>query len=333
MILKERNGPLSAICFHILVCFLMLVCLITVFASSAVAKPQLFTRSQILMGTSFEMTIEAEPAAAEQGFGAFFGEVRRLDKILSHYDPQSELSSLMQSSGQGAVKVSKDLFEVLQEAEGISRLSQGAFDITVGVWTPPDGVFDESGPRDPRVGWQLVELLPGNRVQLKVHNMRLDLGGLAKGYALDRGKKILLEIGLNRFLLSSGGSTFVAGLPPRGETAWPVLIPSLEKGRLGRQVNLSQDALSVSECRPNPEGSVIIDPVKQILLKGPGLAAVKASRGVLADALSTALLVTPKGMKRKMVRVQGVQAAWIVSLEEETLLGRKPEKIFRPARY
>lgn len=309
----------------------LLASIIVLCPGLAFAEPRLMTRSRILMGTSFEITVEAEPAMAEQGFDLFFREIERLEGLLSHYDPASDLRSLMKLKDRKKYEAAEDLYKVLQEAHTISSWSQGYFDITVGVWTPPNGVFDQRKTNDPRIGWELVELLSHNRVRLGAKDMQLDLGGLAKGYALDRGRDKLLELGIDRFLLSSGGSTYLAGLPPRGESGWPVLIPSVVKEGYGRLVRLVGRALSVSECPSKPEGCGIFDPVNGVMVAGPRAAAVLASKAVMADGLSTALIVCPQEINNKVLENAGTSSAWVTKNNKESFLGSNAKLDFQRA--
>lgn len=309
----------------------LLASIIVLCPGLAFAEPRLMTRSRILMGTSFEITVEAEPAMAEQGFDLFFREIERLEGLLSHYDPASDLRSLMKLKDRKKYESAEDLYKVLQEAHTISSWSQGYFDITVGVWTPPNGVFDQRKTNDPRIGWELVELLSHNRVRLGAKDMQLDLGGLAKGYALDRGRDKLLELGIDRFLLSSGGSTYLAGLPPRGESGWPVLIPSVVKEGYGRLVRLVGRALSVSECPSKPEGCGIFDPVNGVMVAGPRAAAVLASKAVMADGLSTALIVCPQEINNKVLENAGTSSAWVTKNNKESFLGSNAKLDFQRA--
>jgi thiamine biosynthesis lipoprotein len=169
-------------------------------------------------------------AATEQAFE----EVRRLDRMLSNYRPDSELSQVNRRAAEGPVAVSEEMFALLAACADYGRLSEGTFDITVGPLMKVWGFYRGSG-RLPhraeirgalsRVGYQHVLLDPSARtVRFARPGMELDPGGVGKGYAVDRMVAVLKEHGLSSALVTAGGSSIYALGAPPGEPGWKVKI-------------------------------------------------------------------------------------------------------------
>jgi FAD:protein FMN transferase len=198
---------------------------------------------------------------AEEAADAAWNRITELNRILSDYEPDSELSRLSRSSGSGTdVPVSEDLFRVLERAEQVSRAGDGSFDITVGplvdVWKRarrqralPDA-SRIAAARD-ACGWTNVVLgrdAQGRRTaRLLRPGMRLDPGGIAKGYAIGEATKVLRSRGITRSLVSGGGDLYAASTPP-GESGWVVTVGLLDLTNAppGRQVRLRDQALVTS---------------------------------------------------------------------------------------
>jgi FAD:protein FMN transferase len=203
-----------------------------------------FSRTEIHMGVDFEVVLYApDGATADRGLDAAMARIAELDSVLSDYKPESELSRLSAVSHVGAGKtapaefpatlVSPELWEVLAVSQEIAAASDGAFDITVGPLTklwrrarrqkalPEPELFAAARAA---VGWRYLKLdVRARTAQLMKANMRLDLGGIAKGYAADEALQKVSEAGLKRALVRASGD--IAALePPPSETGWLVGI-------------------------------------------------------------------------------------------------------------
>lgn len=207
------------------------------------AGPQEFVRP--MMGTEFRIVLyssdagaQASDDGAQAAADAAFARIAALEQTLSDYDPESELSRLSHSAGTGAwVQVSDDLWQVLRLSQVWSVRTAGAFDITVGPLTrlwrwanrrgqtmPPDRVAEAMAS----VGYQKLELQEKTRsVRLLVAGMRLDAGGIAKGYAADEALEVLRSHGFGRALVDAGGDLRVGEAPPKLE-GWEVAVPQLD---------------------------------------------------------------------------------------------------------
>jgi hypothetical protein len=177
------------------------------------------------MGTVFEIVIYdddlVEAAAAAR---AALDEVVRLDGVMSNYKPESELSRMNRTAHFAPVRISPELYEVIDESLYYSRISGGQFDISVGpvvdLWKAAlaGGPLPTSAEQSAAlrcVGYQKIELLPPVRIQFHSDCMRLDLGAIGKGYAIDRVVELLKARGIRRAYIDAGGSTIYAlGAPP-----------------------------------------------------------------------------------------------------------------------
>lgn len=286
------------------------------------------------MGLPFRIVLYARDAQTATNVAeAVWSRIAELNAILSDYDENSELSRLSRTAGSGQrVLLSRDLGTVLQEAERISRISEGAFDVTVGpyvqLWKrarrqrelPP---ADRLEAARAGVGWQFVKL---ERTEVSPHpvaatllrpNMRLDLGGIAKGYALDEAARVLRENGVRQFLVSGGGD-MVAGEPPSGESGWRIEVGALDVTNAppSRFVRLRNTALVTSGDRfqrveiGGVRYSHIVDPHTGIGLTDHSLVTLIGPRGMTTDALSklVSVLAPERGLELLAREFPGVEA-------------------------
>jgi thiamine biosynthesis lipoprotein len=186
------------------------------------------------MGTLITITLYAsEPAAAEAAANAAFQRIDALEDIMSDYQADSEVMRLCDQPFGTPVPVSAELFDVLQRARKISQLSDGVFDVTVGpyirLWRFARKrkvlpTHAEIATARAAVGWRKLHLdAQARTVTLLVPNMRLDLGGLGKGYAADAALRILKDKGIDRALVAASGDIAI-GNPPPGQHGWKVSI-------------------------------------------------------------------------------------------------------------
>lgn len=191
---------------------------------------------------------------------AALDEVDRIDGLMSHYDRDSPLSRINREAGQRPVLVEPELFRFLQRCVSYSRQSNGAFDVTVGPLMKAWGFFRGEG-RVPwffelwgvlrKVGYQHLVLDEHQRtVQFERSGMELDLGGIAKGYAVDRVVALLKEQHIETAFVSAGGSTLYGLGAPPDKPGWEVklrdpLVPYDSK-KSAKTVVLKDQCLSVS---------------------------------------------------------------------------------------
>jgi thiamine biosynthesis lipoprotein len=238
---------------------------------------------------------------------AAFARFHALNAIMSDYDQQSELSRLSRSSGQGkAVKVSDDLWKVLAYAQTVSRQSDGAFDVTVGplvhLWRRarrrrelPSA--EQLAAARSLVGYRLVRLDPERRtVELLKAGMKLDLGGIAKGYAVDEALAVLRSGGTASALVDAGGDLGL-GDPPPGQPGWRIGLTPLGGTKPVQYLVLSRLAVSTSgdDVQFVELGgrrySHVVDPRSGMALTDHCRVTIVMPNGMAADALSKAVAV------------------------------------------
>jgi FAD:protein FMN transferase len=268
------------------------------------------------MGLPFRIVLYAKNSIdAQYASDAAFARIKQLNDILSDYDSESEISKLSQTSGSGkAVPVSDDLWRVLERAQFFAQKSGGAFDVTIGpvvnLWRYarrvkrlPDPVKLENARK--AVGYQKMRLNPKDRtVELLVPNMRLDVGGIGKGYALDAAMKVLKTNGITRALVSGGGDMSVSA-PPPGKNGWKVELSQVDTNAPKQFVSIKNCGLATSGDmfqRLEIDGkrySHIVDPRTGIGLTDHSLVTVIAKDATTADGLSkpVSILGVEKGIR------------------------------------
>ena len=292
------------------------------------------------MGTEAEVTLYADSEArALELFEAAFAEMGRVEEALSTYRPTSELSRINREAGDHAVTTDPEVFGLLREALSFSARVDGAFDITVGPLVRAWGFFRGQGRRPTeeemagalrRSGWEKVSLDAGARsVRFLVSGMELDLGGMGKGWALDRARGILRDLGVEAALLSLGRSSYLALGAPPGTDGWLITLPDADAPeRILSRVHLRDRALSTSGSREKyfeldgrPYGH-IIDPRSGMPATG-GLiqVSVMGKTAVGSDMLSTALFVLgPEEARAFLEGEPGVNALLVVEGAEGSSL-------------
>lgn len=286
---------------------------------TASPRPESLSRSRFLMGA--RLTIEASGPGAAAAIETAFGEVERLDKVLSNWRDDSELAALNRQADAHPVVCSPDLAAVVESALHWAGESGGAFDPTVeplvrryglrGAEGRLPGIHPEAGaasstgaiespvPAAPGpVGWRHVRFDPARRtLRFDAPGVGLDLGGIGKGYALDAALRILVARGITSALLDFSGQILVHGTGP-DDGGWRIGVAGPgDRDRPGEVLRIASGSLASSG---NGERSVvgangpighILDPASGRPAGFTGTVTVLAGDGVTADALSTALFV------------------------------------------
>jgi thiamine biosynthesis lipoprotein ApbE/Na+-translocating ferredoxin:NAD+ oxidoreductase RnfG subunit len=243
-----------------------------------VAAEGLLRRSRFLMGTVLEIACFGESEQASRAIAAAFGEVARLEGLLSHFRADSELSRVNREANTGPVLVSPETFVCIRAALDAARRTGGAFDPTLTA----DGYK--------RVDLDAAEQSVAFRRDVsRSAGLSLDLGGIGKGFALDRAAELLRRHGVRSAVLDFGGQILALD-PPPGRGGWivPVRDPGDPEGFLGY---FEASGLSVATSALYERGSHIVDPRRGGPAAGVHSATVAAASATEADALSTALFV------------------------------------------
>ncbi len=261
------------------------------------------------MGGAFSVSLySASRDTADTAAAASFAELRRLDRMLSNYRPESEWSEVNRKAADRAVEVSQELFDLLSESVNYSRSSEGAFDITVGplvkAWGFRDGsgrLTDDSAVHEAlaRVGYANILLDPARRtVRFARAGVEMDPGGIGKGYAVDRVIEVLKHNGIERALVSAAGSSIYALGSPPDRDGWTVNIRTPGgTGSRTETVVLKDRSISTSgtsEKSFKAGGKVyghIFDPRTGYPVQGVFQVSVAAPRAIDSEAWTKAFFV------------------------------------------
>lgn len=263
------------------------------------------------MGSRFDITVvAADSSEADKDIEMAIGEINRIEKVISSWDPKSQTSEINRNAGIKPVKVSPELFSLIERAKGISRLTDGAFDISYAsmdkIWK-----FDGSMTKMPseeeitasvsEVGYQNIILDKENStVFLKLPGMKIGFGAIGKGYAADKAKALLMEKGVSAGIINASGDMNTWGKQPGGKD-WEVAITNpMNKNKAFALLPLKQGAVVTSgdyEKFVTFNGvryAHIINPKTGYPSTGIISATVFAPKAELADALATSVFVMGK---------------------------------------
>ena len=244
---------------------------------------------RIAMGTALEISVDAPAARARPSIAAAFAEVERLTTLLDGRRPASDIARLLAEEPGQWVEIDAATAQCLARALEVAESSAGTFDPTLTAG-----------------GWQKIEIdrrHPRARLLEKVS--RIDLGGIGKGFALDRAAEILRKRGTSRALLNFGGQILVLDAPV-GTDGWTVAIAHPDGG--GEFVELDRLTHTSLACSGKQyRGDHIIDPSTGQPAEIPSLTVVYASDATTADAWSTACAVRPQLLEDAVERDRRLQ--------------------------
>jgi len=269
---------------------------------------KVYKRVLKLMGSRYEIVVIANnQTQGEHYIDLAIDEIRRIEKMISSWDPASETSEINRNAGIKPVKVSRELFDLISRAKKISEITDGAFDISYAsmdkIWH-----FDGSMKQFPspeaikksvaKVGYQNIILDPENQtVFLKLKGMKIGFGAIGKGYSADKAKQLLISKGVKAGIINASGDMNTWGTQPDGQK-WQIGITNpLHKNTVFATFPLTDEAVVTSG---NYEKYVIfngkrythiIDPRTGYPASGIISATIFAPSAELADALATSIFV------------------------------------------
>ena len=303
--------------------------LLTLCSLAGAARAEWFQREEAIMGTRVAVELWSEDAGlAARAMDAVIAEMRRTDELMSTYKPQSQLSAVNAHAFERPVQVDPEIIEVVSRSFEFSRLSNGAFDVT---YASVGYLYDYREHRRPS-DEQVAAALPGvdyrqvqvdrerNAIRFLRPGMRIDLGGIAKGYAVDRCIELLRGLGIEHAMVNAGGDTRLLG--DRRGKPWIVGIrdPRAE-GRMVTRLPLEDEAISTSG---DYERYFEEDGVRyhHILVPGTGQSAggirsatIIGPDATLTDGLSTTVFVL--GVERGMELVSRLPEVEAVIVDED----------------
>jgi FAD:protein FMN transferase len=235
-------------------CAAAFACLLFLAALPLPAHAEWRERTDAIMGTRIYVEVwDTDAAHGEAAIDAVMAEMRRIDNLMSHYKPESQLSKINAHAAQEPVQVDKELFDLIKLSTHYSQITEGAFDITyasVGyLYNYPNHVRPTEAQIKaalPAVSWRNMKFDEAHHTVRFGHaGMRIDLGGIGKGYAVDRGIDILKTRGIQHAVVTAGGDSRILG--DHMGRPWLVAIrhPDDEKKVITR-IPLSDAAMSTS---------------------------------------------------------------------------------------
>ena len=278
------------------------------------------------MGTFLEVTLwHSAPEVARRMIREATQEAHRLEEILSNFDPDSSVSRLNQHAGKGKTNVPPELYELLQMAQRFSAETSGDFDITIGplveLWreTSWRGRLPDRGALAGAlllVGYEKLKLYDSYAVELQLPGMSIDLGGIGKGYAVDRIASRFKAAGVISALINFGGSSiFALGAPP-AKQSWEIGIQDTNS-QLRGVIHLRDMALSTSGSmgRFSTIGGKkyghLVDPKNGMPVSESRMATAIAADATTAEALTKPLVLRGKETLRAPARLSGGEAVVI----------------------
>lgn len=248
-------------------------------------------RARPLLGTI--VAIRAEGGASQAALDAAFAEIEAVHCAMSFHDAASEVSCLNREASRAPQRVGARLWRVLRAALALARASAGRFDPAIAGRLVESGHLpapqDAPAPQE-QACWRDVELLPQQRVRF-LRPLWLDLGGIAKGYAVDRAVAVLRMHGVCAGAVNAGGDLRVFG-----EASKTIRVRDLcEPTRTHALLRLRDGAVATSAgyFSANARGSALVDPGGGARLGGDVSVSVCAPRAIWADALTKVVLVDP----------------------------------------
>jgi thiamine biosynthesis lipoprotein len=272
-------------------------------------EPSVFKKAMKLMGNHFEISAVAEDEAwAYERIDAAVLEIQRIEKLLTTFSDTSETSLINQHAGIEPVAVSRETFNLIERSIRLSDITQGAFDITYGSVDKRLWNFDTTMKElpSPEVAKKMVRLInyrniildkEKGTVFLKEKGMRIGFGGIGKGYAAERAKQVMIEMGVDSGIVNASGDLAVWGYQPDG-TNWSIgVVNPNATHKIFSYMVLTNMAVATSG---NYEKYILvngkkyshtIDPRTGLPVTGIKSVTIIAPNAELADAMATPVMI------------------------------------------
>ena len=284
-----------------------------------------------LMGTRFEITVVApNEDIGYININEAVAEIQRIEKLISSWDADSETSKINKNAGIRPVRVSQELFELIERALALSQVTDGAFDITYAsldkVWRF-DGTMttapseSEIAHSVAKIGYEKVILNSASQsIFLTEKGMRIGFGAIGKGYAADKAKALLVSKEVKAGIINASGDLTTWGTKSNGEN-WMVGITNpLEKEKVFAWLPVIESSVATSGNYEKflsfggEKYSHIIDPRTGYPTKGISSVTIFAKKVELCDALATAVFVLGRDTGMHLInQLDGVEAVIVDS--------------------
>jgi len=304
------------------------------------------TESEFLLNTIVDVTIISKDNT-DRAMHTAFGAIRNVENLMSSYKYDSEIALVNKNAGKSYVKVSPETYKLIKKSIEFSIMTDGVFDISIAPIVDLWG-FSQQERHIPSenelkktlslVGYKHISLNEkNNSVYLQKEGMKIDLGAIAVGYAVDKAINALKENGINKALINAGGEIYALGSPKKNKT-WKIGIQHpRQKGDLLGSIDIKDNAISTSGdyenyfeengkryCHIlNPKTGMPVDKIMSVT--------VIADKTTDADALSTALmLINPNEAIKLVEHLDNVECIIVTGTSKEDmkiLLSKGLEKL------
>jgi thiamine biosynthesis lipoprotein len=303
------------------------------YINRAVMELQVFKKAMKLMGNHFELSAAGrEEVWAMERIEAGVQEIQRIERLLTTYDEGSETSWINYNAGIRPVPVSKETFDLIERSIRISRITQGAFDITYGSVDRRLWNFDTTMQRlpDKETALQMVRLINYRNiildhghttVFLKEKGMRIGFGGIGKGYAAERAKAVMKEMGVTSGVVNASGDLTAWGYQPDGKP-WTIgIVNPNAAGQIFSWLNVTDLALATSG---NYEKYIIIDgkryshtinPRTGLPVTGIKSVTILCPNAEIADAMATPVMIM--GVRAGLDMINQLQDIEAILVDDE----------------
>lgn len=307
------------------------------------SKPQSLKETQFIMDTIIEIT--AYGPERKQAIDAAFAEIKRIDALMNIYDQNSEASKINIAAGKEHVKVSDDMLFVLEKSLYYSELTKGAFDVTIGPLTMLWGVGKKGEYVPAKEELQEAVALTNYRdlkidkvqhtVFLSKPGMMIDLGSVAKGYAVDQAISVLKQYNIKSALVNAGGSIRVIGQRPDGQP-WRIGVqhPRNSEGLVAKITLTKWDALDTSGdyqryfIKDGIRYHHILDPRSGMPAHGNTSNTIAMNNALDADILNTALFILDVNTGMQIMQsFPDAEALWVLENGQAVLTPGFKDKI------
>lgn len=263
-------------------------------------------RCRPLLGTFVEITVSGmDEGKLNQAINAAFAAIEKIQKLMSAHDANSELSLLNRCAAMRPVTVSRETFTMLRRAGRLASESNGAFDYTVAPLLARWGLLPKGLDRAAPGGWQQVLLLRGSKVYF-LQPLALDLGGIAKGFAVDAAIRVLQRHGVTAAFVNAGGDLRVFGPEP----SLIHLRHPAQPRTFSENIRIQNSALATSAPYFTERGwqgqrvSHLVDSLRNQAVTGVISVSVRAKECWLADALTKVVLNAPQLAETLLAKYQ-----------------------------
>ena len=279
--------------------------------NTIIAEKEIFKRVLKLMGNRFEISVVAsaeEKDFAEQCIDQAIVEIQRIEKLLTTFADNSQTNQINEAAGSHPVEVDREVFDLISRSIRISDITQGAFDISYGSIDKKLWNFDKNMTAlpDAATAKKMVRLInyrniildpEKNTVFLKEAGMRIGFGGIGKGYAAERAKLVLKQLGVEGGIVNAAGDLTTWGLQPDGKP-WTIGIASPDKSHQPfSYLDITNAAIATSG---NYEKYIIIDgkkyshtidPKTGLPVQGIKSVTIISPNAEIADAMATPVMI------------------------------------------